>query len=30
MTLLYVLGAVAAIGLLVYLVAALLAPEKFS
>jgi len=30
MTWLYVLGAVAAIGLLVYLVAALLAPEKFS
>jgi K+-transporting ATPase KdpF subunit len=30
MTWLYVLGAVVAVGLLVYLVAALLQPEKFS
>ncbi len=30
MNLMYVLGAVAAVGLLVYLVAALLQPEKFS
>jgi K+-transporting ATPase KdpF subunit len=30
MTWLYALGAAAALGLLIYLVAALLAPEKFS
>ncbi|WP_395703195.1 K(+)-transporting ATPase subunit F [Aquabacterium sp.] len=30
MNMMYVLGAVAAVGLLVYLVAALLQPEKFS
>ncbi|MBI5259156.1 MAG: K(+)-transporting ATPase subunit F [Burkholderiales bacterium] len=30
MTWMYVIGAVAAVGLLVYLVAALLQPEKFS
>ena len=30
MTWMYVLGGVAAVGLLVYLVAALLQPEKFS
>ncbi len=30
MTLMYALGAFLALGLLVYLVAALLAPEKFS
>ena len=30
MTWLYVLGAIVAVGLLVYLVAALLQPEKFS